>query len=273
LLTQPLDDYVYNLTAWIADVQRLVSQVQGSFPKPSGLVGYSKDKSSYYLKLFPGMKSVSIGAQWGAVNSTNLREAYLQPSPGIPDEVVAPKAVIEFLRKFYTTPEFKWLLGEQQFYERYRRKWTTSPYPPFICTVDPVVVQSGHILLVRRKERPGKGLWALPGGHVNPDETFRDAVVRELKEETRISDDRGEIPEGRLATWIEKTQLFDAPHRSLRGRVVTQAYLFKLPERTALFDVVGDDDAESAQWHPLGDIPANRFHDDHYHIIREMTGV
>ena len=106
-------------------------------------------------------------------------------------------------------------------------------------------------------------------------ERFRDAAIRELKEETRIADARGEIPPAMLGSFIvdSRTRLFDDPHRSERGRVVTQAFLFELPARASLFGVRGDDDAASARWHELGRLSADRFFEDHAAIIREMTGA
>jgi bifunctional NMN adenylyltransferase/nudix hydrolase len=111
---------------------------------------------------------------------------------------------------------------------------------PFV-TADAVVVQSGHILLVERGRAPGKGLLALPGGFVNPEERIRDAAIRELREETSISDGKGQIPPAMLASFIEdaRTRVFDAPNRSLRGRIITHAFLFRLPERRKLFGVKG----------------------------------
>ncbi len=41
-------------------------------------------------------------------------------------------------------------------------------------------------LLVKRAENPDKGEWDIPGGFLEVDESFEEAAVRELKEETNI---------------------------------------------------------------------------------------
>ncbi len=45
---------------------------------------------------------------------------------------------------------------------------------------------AGRILLVRRVNPPGAGLWSIPGGKVEPGESEAAAVVRELAEETGL---------------------------------------------------------------------------------------
>jgi ADP-ribose pyrophosphatase YjhB (NUDIX family) len=47
-----------------------------------------------------------------------------------------------------------------------------------------VVAKEGRVLLVRRKMSPGQGKWTVPGGFVEFDEDPREAVVREVFEET-----------------------------------------------------------------------------------------
>ncbi|WP_340684315.1 NUDIX domain-containing protein [Amycolatopsis coloradensis] len=44
----------------------------------------------------------------------------------------------------------------------------------------------GRILLIRRANEPGRGLWSVPGGRVEPGETDEAAVIREMREETGL---------------------------------------------------------------------------------------
>jgi bifunctional NMN adenylyltransferase/nudix hydrolase len=270
----PINDHLYNDDEWVAKIQAKVAEMVTPGEKV-GIIGHDKDSTSYYLKLFPGYERVTIDVSGGVISSTDIRDAYFQKLPQVPDRHFLPQPVISFMHDFYSTKEYAWLYEESKFNREYKAIWAGTPYPVIIACVDALVVQSGHILLVERKNHPGKGLLALPGGHVNIDEKFRDAAIRELKEETRISDSKGEIPPAMLASFIEDsaTKLFDSPHRSERGRVITQAYTFKLPASNKLYAVRGDDDAEHARWYELGKLDPRMFFEDHWQIIHDRLGV
>ncbi len=63
-----------------------------------------------------------------------------------------------------------------------KRSYPKSPIPG----VGAVVVGSDGVLLVRRDKEPGKGLWSIPGGAVEVGETQKDALRREVEEETGV---------------------------------------------------------------------------------------
>ncbi|MBB6373620.1 mutator protein MutT [Pseudonocardia eucalypti] len=57
----------------------------------------------------------------------------------------------------------------------------------------------GRLLLIRRAQEPGLGLWSLPGGRVEPGETDEQAVIREVHEETGLR-----VRAGRLLGRVER---------------------------------------------------------------------
>lgn len=282
LLIAPIDDHLYSDTAWVTQVQRKVRALVLEHGNGHGfqnhglkdfrvvLAGYGKDASSYYLKLFPEWDNLQVESQYGTFSSNDVRQRFFQRIPDVPATILS-SGVADFLREFMLGETFKALLDEAEFLAAYPAQWGNGPF----VTADAVVIQSGHILLVERGRAPGKGLLALPGGFVNPAERIRDAAIRELREETAISDGKGQIPPAMLASFIEdaRTRVFDAPDRSLRGRIITHAFLFRLPERRKLFAVKGGDDAAHAQWYRFGDLSPEMLFEDHWAIIEEMADL
>jgi ADP-ribose pyrophosphatase YjhB (NUDIX family) len=55
------------------------------------------------------------------------------------------------------------------------------------CVGAIVYDQTGRLLLIRRGQEPGLGLWSLPGGRVEPGETENQAVIREVAEEAGVT--------------------------------------------------------------------------------------
>ena len=117
------------------------------------------------------------------MHSTDIRELFYKGMLGYIRYPLGAETTYEFLKAFMATEEYENLKKEYEDgldYERlfasYPENWAVN----FFCA-DAVVVQSGHILLIKRAMTPGKGLWALPGGHVNSNETSLDAAIRELK--------------------------------------------------------------------------------------------
>lgn len=265
----PLRDHPYEENGWIIDVQNQVAQEcknLGLDPKNAkiGLIGREKDQSSYYLRSFPQWQVVDV-QHTPVMSATELRSQFFSNEEGARLLLKAnlPKSVFAFVEAFRLHgPAFDDLVEEWNFINRYKTAWKAAPYAPTFVTVDGIIECAGHVLLVRRRANPGKGLWALPGGFVNQNETLERAVRREVHEETRLRLDR-DTP--------KSIHVFDDPNRSLRGRTITHAFHFKLPDGP-LPRVKGSDDAEKAMWVPISTAKAMREHffEDHHAILEHF---
>lgn len=123
---------------------------------------------------------------------------------------------------------------------------------PTLAT-DAIVVRDGRVLLVRRRNPPAAGSWALPGGFVEVGEPPEAACVRELQEETGLA---GEV---RAVAGV-----YGDPDRDPRGHVVTVVYAVDAPAG----EPRGGDDAAEAAWHPLDALPELAF--DHGRILADF---
>jgi bifunctional NMN adenylyltransferase/nudix hydrolase len=269
----PVSDYPYDDNKWVSAVQSVVYSAMSFTPDPVriGLIGHEKDGTSYYLKIFPTWGNVRVPNVDG-INATDIRKVMFE---GGYDRLSVPgeahkldTSVRAFLRKFQCSTEFQTLLQEYQMIEKYKESWKAAPFPPTFVTVDAVVVQSGHVLLVKRKAMPGAGLWALPGGFLNQEETLLDGAIRELKEETKIK-----VPVPVLKGSIKSQKTFDHPRRSSRGRTITTAFYIDLGFDAKLPKVTGADDAEKARWVPFNEVDRTRMFEDHFFILDNFINI
>jgi bifunctional NMN adenylyltransferase/nudix hydrolase len=265
----PLSDIMYNDQKWAQQVQSIVNKHIETIPGANvALLGHSKDETSYYLKMFP---------QWDAIDAPNIedihasdvRAAYYMMQPDDFDIKVGrnlPVPIHNYLKSFTMKDEYDYLVSEYKFMLNYWAMWEGAPHIVQFITTDAVVIQSGHILLVRRRSAPGRGLWALPGGFLEPNLRVVDNIIKELREETKLK-----VPEPVLRGSIKCLDFYDHPQRSLRGRTLTHAGLIELAAGP-LPKVKGADDADKAKWVPLGvfqDMEDQLF-EDHYHIVNDM---
>ncbi len=128
---------------------------------------------------------------------------------------------------------------------------------PFL-TVDTVVMENSSILLIKRKNDPYKGSWALPGGFVEYGETVENAAVRETKEETGLD-----------VKLKELVGVYSDPKRDPRGHTVTVCFLG--------INIGGilksATDADDAKFFDLKEIKALDLAFDHERIIQDSLNL
>ena len=264
----PVSDYPYDDNKWIAAIQNVVHGAVASngwsdFPPKIGLIGHSKDSTSYYLNIFPNWGSVEVPNVDG-INATDIRNGIFERDYSLLIKYADDKVMNHCLE---IMDDNAVLRNEYEMVKSYKKAWEAAPYPPTFMTTDAVVVQSGHILLVKRGDMPGKGLLALPGGFLNQNETMLEGCIRELKEETKIK-----VPVPVLKGSVKESKTFDAPNRSLRGRTITQAFFIDLGTGE-LPKVKGSDDAEKAMWVPFNRVKQEQMFEDHFHIIDTFVPI
>ena len=127
-------------------------------------------------------------------------------------------------------------------------------------TADCIVITregDAKVLLIQRGDEPYKGCWAFPGGFMNMDETTEQCAKRELEEET-----------GLKVYDIHQIGTFSKVDRDPRGRTITVAYLAIIDKPMS---VVGQDDAEKAEWWSLSSLPQLAF--DHDEIMSKAIAL
>lgn len=131
-------------------------------------------------------------------------------------------------------------------------------YPRPAVTVDAIVMAAGNqLLLIRRKKDPYAGMWALPGGFMDMNETLEEACSRELYEETGLK-----LPQ------MKQFRVFDAPDRDPRQRTLSVVHFANVDYP---MKANGGDDASEARWFPVDQLPDLAF--DHSEIISCFLSV
>ena len=115
-----------------------------------------------------------------------------------------------------------------------------------VVGVGAVVVHGGKALIVKRGHEPRKGEWSLPGGRVELGESLVEAVKREIREETGLEVEVGEIIE-----------TFDRVHRR-DGRVEYHFVIVDFLCRCVGGTMCAGDDAEDAVWVSSDELDAYR---------------
>jgi bifunctional NMN adenylyltransferase/nudix hydrolase len=281
-----VSDHAYNNNLWIKDVQNSVSKAidsQGWTPDAIkiALIGHSKDNSSFYLKMFPQYDSINVERS-ADLNATDIRnELYEDDSnvfmtslknPYFYLHIFVNKSHADKVIELVSTDKFKQIKDEYKFIQDYKKVWGENIQAN---TVDAVVTIGGHVLMIQRGNHPGKNQWALPGGFLNRNETIEDAMLRELREETKLT-----VPEPSLRGSIRARKTYDMIDRDPRGRIITHGFHIDMKHYGGdgskkfidLPKIKGSDDAKKAKWFTFSELESmkDQIYSDHYDIIEDL---
>ncbi len=135
----------------------------------------------------------------------------------------------------------------------------TYQYPRPAITADNVIFgfdiekKKLQLLLIKRKQAPFKGKWALPGGFMNPGESLETTTARELTEECGIK-----------GIFFEQLHTFSEPKRDPREHVISVAFLAFINMK--VHKLKPGSDASRATWFTIDELPALAF--DHSRIFK-----
>ena len=272
VIIKPIVDTTYRDSAWLEQVQRIVKEVAIAANNPDGvnlhgtgkigLIGSGKDHTSYYLQLFPQWDSVPV-EHIVPLNATDIRRMLIEKTYERHEmSVVMDYRTTDWLFNTWMGSD-SYLDIREQYYDakKYIWEWGEGPH---LCA-DSLVQVGGNILLVTRADN---GKLALPGGHLNKNEKFENASIRELREETKLR-----VPVPVLQGSLKSRRIFDDPHRSVNGRNITECFHYVLNREKTLPEVRGSDDAKHAAWYQFSDLKEADFHDDHFHIIKYLLNI
>jgi 8-oxo-dGTP diphosphatase len=126
-----------------------------------------------------------------------------------------------------------------------------------VPAVSVALVRGDQILLVRRGRAPSLGLYAFPGGRVEPGETAEAAARRELMEETGLT-------AGKLSPHREYLISREPEGRAIDFRLQVFAGSYGGGEPTA------GDDADGAGWFTLAEMERLPVIDSVLEVAREL---
>jgi ADP-ribose pyrophosphatase YjhB (NUDIX family) len=116
----------------------------------------------------------------------------------------------------------------------------TQHFPKLAVSVS--VWRDGKVLLVERAKEP-RGIWAFPGGHVEPGESLEAAAARELFEETGLS--------ARLTGLVG---LYEVIRRDAAGEISLHFVIACFLGHAGPGEPVAASDAAAAEWADPGEL-------------------
>lgn len=224
---------------WASEVNAKVNAIKSYADEPVHLYGFEKDSSSYYLKIFNNCIYHETNSGFD-LNSTDIRVALYEDNL---DSIVnlVPKESFVFLQNFRSSENYLYVLENYLFHKGHYAKIEKQgrEYEEIFHCADALIVNEfGEVLLIQRVgiNDPGRDTFAMPGGYMNAKErNSYTAAKRECKEETGLSNIEGVYHHQQ-----------NGIGRSLRGRIISDVYKFKVIKSEC--KLKAGDDAKAVFW-------------------------
>ena len=120
-----------------------------------------------------------------------------------------------------------------------KREYPESP----LVGVGAIVIEEDRVVLVKRGHPPLRGKWSIPGGVLEVGETLRKAVVREVREETGLTVEPGEL-----------LGVFERVLPDERGKFQYHYVLIDFLCRRVSGELAAGDDAHEVGWFRRGEV-------------------
>ncbi|ADV67673.1 cytidyltransferase-related domain protein [Deinococcus maricopensis DSM 21211] len=227
-------DVYYHLPLWVQDVQSAVHSVVGEDAHVA-LVGFEKDASSFYLRLFPTWSFVP-STPHGTLSATEVRAALMAGKWRALAKRV-PYPVLPTIWAFAASTDGQTVEADARAAEKLSENGVRR-------TAAAVVVAGDRLVLRPRDDAPGAGHLALP-----------ERIGWDAHDAARAAAEALGLPAATLLAAHQDARLLNHPDRVPGARWVTQAHLFRLDAPTG----------NPADWWPLSalDTESERIFADH----------
>ena len=124
--------------------------------------------------------------------------------------------------------------------------------------VGAVIIENARVLLVKRAHPPLEAQWSIPGGVLEVGEMVREAAIREVREETGLIVEAGDL-----------LGVYDRVLRNADQRVQYHYVLIDFLCRPAGGELQAADDATEVRWYTCEELPVLRLAEDTLDVIRK----
>jgi bifunctional NMN adenylyltransferase/nudix hydrolase len=280
LIIDRCEDNVYDDAEWVSRIKKIVEPHAGD---NIGVIGHSKDDSSFYLQLFNDWKFHPID-RISDINATDIRNVFLDDEnvrhhSGLNHLVSTcddflkenvPTIVYDAIKYFingkhHRLPfdDYEKLKNEYSFIENHKSQYDDLEQKPIFVTSHSLIVFKEKILVNIRNSDYGKGLFELPGDYLNSlyDKNVLSSISRVLSEKFENS-----VAHNIFINQITHVEIFDKINRSPLGRHIAHIHyadISNLDENTITTD-------SSMVWLDIENLNRADFFEDNYDIIIKM---